>query len=69
MAIETLLLGVRGKACMWRALRQVADQYPPLLSLNLVELIERADSQYDMLDRERLATGARALAKQVPATA
>ena len=68
MALETLVLGVQGKACMWRALKQVADRYPPLVSLHLDELIERADSQYEMLDRERLAAGRRALANQVPAT-
>jgi hypothetical protein len=68
MALETLVLGVQGKACMWRALKQVADQYPPLVSLHLDELIERADSQYEMLERERLAAGRRALANQVPAT-
>ena len=65
MALETLLLGVRGKACMWRALKQVADQHPPLVSLNLDELIERADRQYDTLERERLTASTRALADQV----
>jgi hypothetical protein len=69
MALETLMLGVRGKACMWRALRQVADQYPPLASVNLDELIKRADCQYDTLERERLSAGTRALANQVPVTA
>jgi hypothetical protein len=69
MALETLMLGVRGKACMWRALKQVADQYPPLASVNLDELIERADRQYDTLERERLAAGTRALANHVPVTA
>jgi hypothetical protein len=69
MALETLVLGVRGKACMWRALKQVADRYPPLASLNLDELIERADTQYAMLERDRLAAGTRALADRVPAVA
>jgi hypothetical protein len=69
MALETLVLGVRGKACMWRALKQVADQYARLVSLNLDELIERADSQYELLERERLVAGTRALANQVPVTA
>lgn len=69
MALETLVLGVRGKACMWRALKQVADRYPPLASLNLDELIERADTQYAMLERDRLTAGTRALADRVPAVA
>ena len=67
MALETLMLGVRGKACMWRALKQVADQYAPLASLNLDELTERADTQYELLERERLAVGTRALGSEVPA--
>jgi hypothetical protein len=54
---------------MWRALKQVADQPAPLVSLNLDELIERADSQYELLERERLIASTRALANQVPVTA
>jgi hypothetical protein len=69
MALETLTLGVRGKACMWTALKQVADQHPPIASMNLDELIDRAHTQQDALERERLAAGTRALASQVRATA
>src|SRR6478752_8840445 len=50
MALETLVLGVRGKACMWRALRQVADQHPAIASVNLEELIDRARTQEDALE-------------------
>jgi hypothetical protein len=67
MALETLTLGVRGKACMWTALSQVADQHPAIGSLNLDELIDRARTQEDALERERLAAGTRALANQVAA--
>ena len=69
MALETLALGVRGKACMWTALKQVADQHPPIASMNLDELIDRARTQEDALERERLAAGTRALANQARATA
>jgi hypothetical protein len=69
MSLETLALGVQGKACMWTALKQVADQHPPIASMNLDELIHRAHSQQDALERERLAAGTRALAGQVRATA
>jgi hypothetical protein len=62
MALETLTLGVEGKACMWKALRKVQTQYPPLASTNLEELIARADKQHDALERERIAAGALALA-------
>jgi hypothetical protein len=69
MALETLTLGVRGKACMWNALRRVADQHPAIASLNLDELVNRARAQEDALERERLAAGTRALTNQVRATA
>jgi hypothetical protein len=68
MSLETLALGVRGKACLWTALKQVADQHPPIASLNLDELIDRAHTQQDVLERERLAAGRRALTAQVDAT-
>ena len=68
MALEALALGVRGKACMWKALKQVADQHPPIASMNLDELIDRAHTQQDALERERLAAGTRALANQVRAS-
>jgi hypothetical protein len=62
MALETLTLGVEGKACMWRALREVQSQYPALESRDLEELIARADKQLNALEHERLALGALALA-------
>ena len=61
MALETLRLGVRGKACMWEALKQVADQHPPIASMDFDELIDRAHTQEDALERERLAAATRAL--------
>jgi hypothetical protein len=69
MAVETLAVGVRGKACMWKALKQIADQHPPIASMNLDGLIDRAHTQEDALEHERLAAGTRALANQVRATA
>lgn len=69
MALETLALGVRGKACMWETLKRVADQHPAIASVNLDELIYRASIQQDALERERLATGTRALANEVRAAA
>ena len=69
MALETLTLGVRGKACMWKALKQVADQHSPIAAMNLDELIDRAHTQENALDRERLEAATRALANQVQTTA
>jgi hypothetical protein len=62
MAVESLALGVWGKLSLWRALAQVADQHPAIASVDLDELIARAQNQYDLLERERLAAARRALA-------
>ena len=61
MALETLTLGVEGKLAMWKALKQIADQHPPLAAMNLDDLIVRAESQHDALENERLATSGRVL--------
>jgi hypothetical protein len=61
MALESLTLGVHGKVCLWRALREVRDQHPALAAVDLDELLARADEQHATLDAERLAAGRRAL--------
>ena len=61
MALESLALGVQGKLALWTALKQVTDQHPAVASVNLDELINRAEAQYFLLERERLTAGARAL--------
>lgn len=61
MAVESLALGVLGKLSLWRALEQVADEHPAIASVNLDELIDRAQTQYDLLEPERLAAGRLAL--------
>ncbi len=63
MALESLRLGVAGKRCMWIALQQVRGDYPELANTDLERLIERASSQGDELERERIAAGAAALAR------
>ena len=66
MAVESLALGVLGKLSLWRALKQVADQHPAIASVDLDELIDRAEAQYDLLEHERLAAGRRALGPSTP---
>jgi hypothetical protein len=61
MALESLALGVEGKACLWRVLKEVAAEYPPLASTDFDELITRAESQHTTLERERLEAGRHAL--------
>ena len=44
MAVETLTLGVEGKASLWKALKAVRERYARLASIDLDGLIERQDS-------------------------
>ena len=63
LALESLSLGVEGKRCLWVALAAVQDRYPALQATSLDVLIERAETQRNTLERERLAAGLRALGK------
>lgn len=70
LALETLALGVAGKGCLWRALREIKHEHSVLANVDLDELIERADSQRKALEGERLQAARRALAKEAgPVTA
>jgi len=55
MALETLTLGVEGKASLWRALKEVESEYDDLSALQLDELVENAEAQHDTLEQARLA--------------
>jgi len=61
MALETLTLGVEGKLSLWRALKEIAGEHAPLAAADLDGLISRAQSQHQVLERERVAAGRRAL--------
>ena len=61
MALETLTLGVEGKASVWRVLIAVADRYEPLRSTDLAGLLARAEAQHAALEDERIAAATRAL--------
>jgi hypothetical protein len=62
MSVETLTLGVEGKLSLWKALKRVAAEHPPLADANLDELIARAQSQHDRLEEQRLELGRQVLA-------
>jgi hypothetical protein len=62
MALETLSLGVEGKAALWRALREVEDRYAELDAGELDTLIARAAGQREALEAERLTVARQALA-------
>ncbi|MGI8920441.1 MAG: hypothetical protein ACR2HD_02020 [Solirubrobacteraceae bacterium] len=64
LALESLSLGVEGKASLWEALKEVAGEYAQLASMDLDDLRERAAAQRRTLERERLAAARRALREQ-----
>lgn len=55
LALEALYLGVEGKCCLWRALKQVAGEYTTLASTDFDVLIKRAEAQKSRLEQERSA--------------
>ena len=66
MALETLTLGVEGKASLWRALTAVADRYEQLRATDLSGLLARAEAQRDTLEAERIAAAGRAFKGETP---
>ena len=62
MALESLRLGVAGKKGLWLVLQQVRGDYEALAGVDLERLIERASTQEETLERERVAAGVQALA-------
>lgn len=66
MAIETLSLGVEGKASLWRLLKDVSDRYPALNDTELDGLIVRAESQRELLEGERATAGRHAFGTSPP---
>jgi hypothetical protein len=52
--LETLRLGVEGKGCLWRTLKEFAEHEPRLDPASLDELLQRADRQIDRLEELRV---------------
>ncbi|WP_433887613.1 transaldolase [Streptomyces sp. CA-111067] len=61
LELESMLLGVQGKAACWRTLRTLADTDERLFAEHLDVLLERAEQQSAELERLRLAAAGRAL--------
>ncbi len=66
ITLETLSIGVEGKACMWRALKTIEGD-PTLDGVKLDELIERAEDQRGRIEAKRLEMAPEALAHTVNA--
>jgi hypothetical protein len=60
-ALEAIVLGIQGKAGLWRALQAVSAQLPPAQQLDFSALEQRALTQFERLDRLRLQAAAVAL--------
>lgn len=57
--LESLSVGIEGKACLWRMLRDLGD--PRLAGFDFDALIERAERQREEVEGHRLAAGREAL--------
>jgi hypothetical protein len=60
--LEGLLMGVNGKACLWRTLRALADHDNRLDPAELDRLKSRAERQIELLDDLRLRRSVEVLA-------
>lgn len=61
LSIETLSLGVEGKASLWATLKELRGHYPELQSTDLDELIQRAQRQRRDLEAVRMRAARRSL--------
>ena len=61
--LETMLLGVEGKASGWRTLREIAKAEPRLSTAELDTLIARAREQADTLEKLRVRAVSEALTR------
>ena len=68
MELETLSLGIEGKASLWQSLQQVEARRPELGSFDLGALLGRAVSQRAALEPFKQEAAATALAPAAPAT-
>ncbi|CAM5304262.1 hypothetical protein SAVIM338S_00493 [Streptomyces avidinii] len=67
--LETMLLGVTGKAACWRALRELADTEPRLDASDIDRLLARSDAQARTLEDQRRRRAAEVFAADLAGTA
>jgi hypothetical protein len=63
LELEALTLGVRGKLALWQALKEIEADEPTLASIDLANLLARAERQLAALEPHRLAIVEDALAR------
>ncbi len=59
--LEGVRLGIEGKLCLWRTLSDIADQDSRLAVSDFAELIRRAETQIEGLEKYRLEAANEAL--------
>lgn len=67
LTLETLSLGIEGKACLWKSLKQVNDSRAAFSSVDFDALIKRAEGQRSAVEDWRLAVATAALREETPA--
>lgn len=60
IGLESLSLGIEGKASLWRALREVAAVDPRIADVGIDDLLKRAELQREQLEPHRLEAARRA---------
>lgn len=55
LAFESLVLGIKGKEVLWRALLMIQPVWPQLQPFDFERLVERAINQGAQVDQQRLA--------------
>jgi hypothetical protein len=53
-ALESLVLGIKGKELLWRVLLEVRDSWPELQPFDFQRLLERAIAQAARMDEKRV---------------
>ncbi|MGH2722067.1 MAG: hypothetical protein ACRDJO_10770 [Actinomycetota bacterium] len=61
LTLETLSLGIEGKAALWLALERVADSYGALDGFDFGDLLRRAETQRKGVEQQRLAAAEKIL--------
>jgi len=64
LALESLSLGIEGKAGMWKALKLVDNRRAAFASIDFDALIKRAEEQREAVERWRLAVAEVALSEE-----
>ena len=59
VALEALVLGIKGKEVLWRALAVVQENWPPLQRFDFARLQKRAMEQGERVNAKRLESRAR----------